>query len=522
MVLRVSKMAARRYLLYVQGLLEAPGIRPWRSELRGRAGVIRALERLEAVQLDPIAVVERNHHLVLRNRVAGYRPEHLDGLFAAGEVFEYLANARCVLPMRDLPAFWPIMLAARQLPAREALAGSMVDVLRRLREAGPLQPRDLGNDGPRLMGIGYNPPDKPSKASGRALDLLWLGGEVFVARREGNEKWYDLGERFLPRRVAAGLPEGPETLRSPLLRDEQERVRAAEQERLPAAEQGRLPAAEQGRLSAEERESLPTEGRESKPAEGQASLPAEGQASKPAEEQAGLRPPESVDEPGSGPTRDGGAAQVLTEVDVSRPWSAPQVTEGEAGWQGFLLDKYMRAYRLADLGDFRFGWQTYTAARRRELAEEKVAAGEWVEVAIEGVRRRYYALAADRPLLEAAEGWEPRPAVRFIAPLDNLLWRRPRLQDLFDFDYTWEVYTPAAKRRYGYYAMPILHGDRLIGRMDPRLDRQRGVLLVNRLQLEPEAAGDVRVRRRVERALHEFARWHGAGEVRILQLDPAP
>ena len=143
----------------------------------------------------------------------------------------------------------------------------MVDVLRRLREAGPLQPRDLGNDGPRLMGIGYNPPDKPSKASGRALDLLWLGGEVFVARREGNEKWYDLGERFLPRRVAAGLPEGPETLRSPLLRDEQERVRAVEQERLPA------------------------------------------------EEQAGLRP-ESVDEPEFGPARDGGAAQVLTEVDV--------------------------------------------------------------------------------------------------------------------------------------------------------------------------------------------------------------
>src|SRR5690606_11746478 len=128
---------------YAQGLLEVPGvIQPWAKELRGRSGLLRALERLEAVQLDPIAVVERNHHLVLRNRVGGYRPEMLDGLFAAGQGFEYLANARCVLPMRDLPEFWPIMLAARTLPAREALAGVMRDVLYRLREAGPLRPRD--------------------------------------------------------------------------------------------------------------------------------------------------------------------------------------------------------------------------------------------------------------------------------------------------------------------------------------------------------------------------------------------
>lgn len=454
MIVRVSRTAARRFLLFTQGLLEAPGVRPWAKELRGRAGVLRALERLEAVQLDPIAVVERNHHLVLRNRVGGYRPEQLDGLFAARKVIEYLANARCVLPMADLPDFWPIMLAARQLPAREALADSMAEVLSHLRREGPLPPRALGNDGPRLMGIGYNPPDKASKASGRAIDLLWLGGEILVARREGNEKWYDLAERVVPPDVAARLPDAPAALRSPLL----------------------------------------------------------GSCAGGSGEAYG----------GSGETAacgGDGAGQVLTEVDVSRPWSTPQVAEGEAHWQGFLVDKYMRAFRLADLGDFRFGWQSYTAAQRQALAAAKVAEGEWVEVAVEGVRRRYFALAEDRPLLEEAEGWEPRRAVRFIAPLDNLLWRRPRLQDLFGFDYTWEVYTPAEKRRYGYYAMPILYGDRLIGRMDPKLDRKNGVLVVNRLQLEPGAPDGARLRRALDRALHEFACWHGVEAVQYLRAE---
>jgi uncharacterized protein YcaQ len=103
------------------------------------------------------------------------------------------------------------------------------------------------------------------------------------------------------------------------------------------------------------------------------------------------------------------------------------------------------------------------------------------------------------------------------APLDNLLWRRERLQDLFDFDYAWEVYTPAGKRRFGYYAMPILYGDRLVGCIDPKLDRRNGVLLVNRLHLDLRDVDGRGLRRSLEKALREFARWHGAEEVRIVQ-----
>jgi len=438
--MQVTKAAARRFLLLAQGLLEAPGVRPWAKELRGKEGALAAVERLEAVQLDPISVVERNHHLVLRNRVGGYRPGHLDGLFASRRVIEYLANARCVLPMADLPAFWPIMLAARQLPARETLAGSMAEVLGHLRAHGEAPPREMGNEGPRLMGIGYHPADKSSKASGRAIDLLWLGGEILVSRRAGNEKWYDLAERVVPPAVADLLPGGRAAVAGPNT----------------------------------------MEGRQD---------PARGE-------------------------REEADVLVVGEGSVARPWGTPSLSAAPADWQSFLLDKYMRAYRLADLGDFRFGWQNYTAAERKALAAEKVASGEWIDVAVEGVKRRYYALAADRRLLEEAEGWKAGGPVRFIAPLDNLLWRRERLQDLFDFDYTWEVYTPAAKRRYGYYAMPILYQDRLIGRMDPRLDRKQGVLVVNRLQLEPGVKESVRLKGALEKALQAFASWHGVEEIR--------
>jgi uncharacterized protein YcaQ len=68
--------------------------------------------------------------------------------------------------------------------------------------------------------------------------------------------------------------------------------------------------------------------------------------------------------------------------------------------------------------------------------------------------------------------------VAFIAPLDPLAWDRDFLRSAFDFDYVWEVYVPAAKRRWGYYVLPILFGDRLIGRIEPRIDRRASTLRV--------------------------------------------
>ena len=114
----------------------------------------------------------------------------------------------------------------------------------------------------------------------------------------------------------------------------------------------------------------------------------------------------------------------------------------------------------------------------------------------------------------------PEGPIRFLPPLDNLLWRRERVADLFSFDYTWEVYVPAAKRRYGYYAMPILAGDRLIGRMDPRLDRANGRLIVRLLHLEPQVRPTRQLRRNLRGALEAFAHFHQAVEIDVERADP--
>ncbi len=191
-----------------------------------------------------------------------------------------------------------------------------------------------------------------------------------------------------------------------------------------------------------------------------------------------------------------------------------------------LLLKYMRAHRVFDLGEWAFGWRKISIAQRRTAVANLVRAGTVVPLAVDGSRRPYFILAEDEDRLrrharasrESAPGEGP---IRFLSPLDNLLWRRERLADCFGFDYTWEVYVPAAKRRYGYYTMPVLAGGRLIGRMDPRLDRDRHRLIVNFLHLEPRVAVTRRLREALHAALDGFARFHGVSEVVAARTRPA-
>lgn len=111
---------------------------------------------------------------------------------------------------------------------------------------------------------------------------------------------------------------------------------------------------------------------------------------------------------------------------------------------------------------------------RAEAHAALVAAGELLPVAVDGVRGTRYIVPEDLPALIAAERGEPLPSpatVTLLAPLDPLAWDRDLLRTLWGFDYRWEVYTPAAKRRYGYYVLPIVWRDRLVGRIEPRIER---------------------------------------------------
>jgi uncharacterized protein YcaQ len=109
---------------------------------------------------------------------------------------------------------------------------------------------------------------------------------------------------------------------------------------------------------------------------------------------------------------------------------------------------------------------------RTALREELVATGELVPVEVENVRGKRLVLRAEVDLLERPP--EPPPSVAFLPPFDPLVWDRGLLGSLFEFEYVWELFVPPEKRRWGWYVLPMLFGDRLVGRIEPRIDRAGG------------------------------------------------
>jgi hypothetical protein len=159
-----------------------------------------------------------------------------------------------------------------------------------------------------------------------------------------------------------------------------------------------------------------------------------------------------------------------------------------------LLSRYRGHGLLGSQGSGELWPGTGTAADRATLRRELLDRGEIVAVAVEGMRGERFIVGDELPLLAQAErevgevaGGDAgeAPGCSFIAPLDPLLWDRGALEPLYDFDYRWEVYTPAAKRRWGYYVLPILFGDRLVGRIEPRIDRAAKAVRILGLTWEP-------------------------------------
>lgn len=125
----------------------------------------------------------------------------------------------------------------------------------------------------------------------------------------------------------------------------------------------------------------------------------------------------------------------------------------------------------------------------------------------------WYLHVEDLPLLERLEQGEWRPRTTLLSPFDNLICDRDRTELLFDFFFRIEIYVPAAKRQYGYYVLPILHGDRLIGRIDPRYDRKQKKLLVNAVYAEPDAPDSAETGAALATAIADLAAFLGAKDI---------
>jgi uncharacterized protein YcaQ len=122
---------------------------------------------------------------------------------------------------------------------------------------------------------------------------------------------------------------------------------------------------------------------------------------------------------------------------------------------------------------------TGKAPERARTTAALVDDGTLIPVTVEGFREARHVLADELPILEATALPGPAaPSVSFVAPLDPLMWDRRLVRGLFGFDYIWEVYIPEAKRRHGYYVLPLLFGDRLVGRIEPRLTRASRALRI--------------------------------------------
>ena len=190
--------------------------------------------------------------------------------------------------------------------------------------------------------------------------------------------------------------------------------------------------------------------------------------------------------------------------------------DGELG--RFIVQRALAALGVAnerEVRDYiRIGDRRIVAAAIAEMT----ASGEIVKLAVEGQGGTVCALPA---VLEAGQRLRARqPRVSFLSPFDNLAIFRPRLKERFGFDYAFECYVPEHKRNHGYFVLPILFGEEIIGRLDPKADRASRTLIVRRLSIEPGFSDLDRLVPELARALGAFACFNGCEKIRLENVQP--
>jgi uncharacterized protein YcaQ len=366
-------------------------------------GLYAMTRDLGCLQLDPTSAVARSHLLVVWSRAGQYDPAHLDRLlWDERRLFEYWAHAASIVLTEDYPIHAYRMRRHRQgeNPWSRHLhqwaaenAGLRDHILSEIRERGPLPSEhfeDKAQGGWKSSGWTGN------RNVGQMLTHLWTSGDIMVAGRKGNNRYWDLSDRFLP----AWTP------RDPL--DDEGMVYRAAQRSLKALGVARLKHISEHF----------TRGRYPN------------------------------------------LSEMLTRLEQEGKIQPVQIVE-----------------------------------------DGKVWPGPW------------YVHSDDLPLLDRLEAGGFAPRTTLLSPFDNLICDRARTEKLFNFYFRIEIYVPKPKRQYGYYVLPILHGDRLIGRIDPLMNRKAKRLEVNNVYAEPDAPMDAATGQAVAGAIQEMAAFLGAESI---------
>lgn len=157
----------------------------------------------------------------------------------------------------------------------------------------------------------------------------------------------------------------------------------------------------------------------------------------------------------------------------------------------------------------------------KALPERLADAGDLLRVDVDGWKEPAYIHPDHADAARAAAAGRLKPVLTtLLSPFDPLVWDRGRASEMFGFEYRIEVYTPAPKRIYGYYVLPILHRGRLIGRLDPKAHRKDGVFEVRKIHFEPGVRLTDRLVAEVSGAIRDCARWHGTPRVELRASDP--
>ena len=389
-MLRVPPAAVRRLAIRNQRL---EGPLPRR---RADAGALLETARaLRCLQLDPTAVVARSHLLVLFSRHGAFDEARFTALaYERRALFEYWAHEASYVLSEDLPLHryemrtfprpgigaWPRKLAAWY----DHEADFRSHILERLRDDGPLRARDIEDRAikPWESGGWSN-----GRNTARLLDIMWVRGEVGIARRDGAQRVWDLMERCLP-------------------------------------------------------------------------------ADTPREE--------------------------LSDAEITRRAAR------------FAL----RALGAARATHIR---KHFTRGRYPGLDEVLPAIAE--RIAVDGLGDDWWVLPEDVGALRDGDGFRGRTTL--LSPFDNLLCDRDRTEALFGFRHRLEIYTPAAKREWGYFVLPVLDGDRLVARCDLAIDRKAGRLKVLAVYAEPGLRAGARLPKAIRRELERLAQWRGASEIEV-------
>ncbi|MCL4253118.1 MAG: winged helix DNA-binding domain-containing protein [Anaerolineae bacterium] len=368
------------------------------------------------LQLDPISAVAKSHQIVMWSRVGNYDTQALsDFIYGDKKMFEYWAHEASLVLSDDYPIYrhWMNLYPNGNVYGEgsgNAIFSWLSDlenngvtlqhqIINRLRDEGALPSRAFESGGKGGVSTGWT----GSSVLNKMIDYLWMKGHISVAKREGNQRLWDLMERCLP-------------------------------------------------------------------------------ATQPTE--------------------------ALSQEDVVR----------------LAVQKAIKALGIGTSAHIKVHFTRRRYPNMETIIHQLVTDGSLIPVTVmndtKSMKGAYYIHKEDLSTLEHLEKGGFTPKTVLLSPFDNLICDRKRTEELFNFYYRIEIYTPQHKRQYGYYVLPILQGDRFIGRIDSVMERKTGVFTINAIYAEENAPDDANTIAQIRQTIENLGAWLGAKEIRYSDVLP--